>query len=217
MTRPANPELPGKILDTAEHIVASEGHAALSMRRLAAAGGVTPTTLYYYFDSKDHILGLLKLRTAKRLNGKLQRLGSADAGSVLAEVAEAYVAFAEANPRLFELLVEPLPGASALSPEERRTLHFPYFAAERIVGSSAEPISGPPKERVIGPSTERAAADGQARAEAVKRWILLHGFVSLLASGALESILDLHREELKAMFLEIFAEPTGSEGTRRAK
>ncbi len=74
MTRPANPELPGKILDAAEKIVAAQGHDALNMRRLAGAAGITPTTLYYYFDSKDHILAQIKLRAAKRLNGKLQRL-----------------------------------------------------------------------------------------------------------------------------------------------
>lgn len=189
MTRPANPSLPGEILDAAERIVASEGPGALSMRRLAGETGVTPPTLYYYFASKDRLLGLLRLRTAKRLNGKLQRLDLKDTRSALIEMAGAYISFAEENPRLFQLLVAPLADSSALSRDEHRTLHFPYFAAERVVGAAPE----------------RSTGDVSVRDEAMNRWIMLHGFASLLASGALEKVLDLRREELKAMFLEIYA------------
>lgn len=98
MTRPANPELPGKILDAAEKIVAAQGHDALHMRRLADAAGITPTTLYYYFDSKDHILAQIKLRAAKRLNGRLQKLDLSDPAGALRELARAHVAFAEEHP-----------------------------------------------------------------------------------------------------------------------
>ena len=189
MTRPANPELPGKILDAAEKIVAAEGHDSVSMRRLAGAAGVTPTTLYYYFESKDHILAQIKLRTAKRLNGKLQRLDLKDPVQALRELARAYIAFAEENPRLYRVFTERLPRRSLLTDEEHKTLHFSYAAVERALEA---PRQGETRE--IDP-----------RSKAMENWILLHGFVSLLASGALETVVGFDREELKKTFLDIYA------------
>ncbi len=195
MTRPANPELPGEILDTAERIVAAEGHSALHMRRLAEAARVTPTTLYYYFKSKDRILTLLRLRTAKRLNGRLQRMDLSDPRSALVAIADAHIAFAEENPKLYQLLVERLPDPSVLDPDEHRTLHFSYFAAERALDALAT----------------RESRDVNTREKAMTGWIMLHGFVSLLTSGALENVLGLERDELKAKFLEIYAGGVGRE------
>jgi AcrR family transcriptional regulator len=188
MTRPANPKLPGRILDAAEKIVAASGHDALNMRRLADEAGITPTTLYYYFESKDHILSQIKLRAAKRLNGKLQRMDLADPAGALRELARAYIAFAEENPRLYRLFVERLP-APRLSDEEQRTLHFSYFAAERALAA----VAG------------RGPSEPDARTKAMGKWILLHGFVSLLASGALETVVGSDRDELKKTFFDIYA------------
>jgi len=191
MTRPANPELPGKILDAAERIVAASGHDALNMRRLAGAAGVTPTTLYYYFDSKDHILAQIKLRAAKRLNGKLQRLDLSDAAGALRELARAHVAFAEEHPKLYRLFMERAASRPQLTDEEQRTLHFSYFAAERALEALA-----------------KSAGSGiDPHGKAMEKWVLLHGFVSLLTSGALETVVGAGREELKKTFFDIFADP----------
>jgi len=190
MTRPANPELPGKILDAAEKIVAASGHDALHMRRLADAAGVTPTTLYYYFDSKDHILAQIKLRAAKRLNGKLQRLDLADPMGALRELARAHVAFAEEHPRLYRLFMERLPSRPRLTDDEQRTLHFSYFAAERAFEALEKSETG----------------RFDPRSKAMEKWVLLHGFVSLLASGALETVVGAGREELKKTFFDLYAD-----------
>jgi AcrR family transcriptional regulator len=187
--RPSNPELPGKILETAEKIVAAEGHHALAMRRLANEVGITPTTLYYYFDSKDHILAQLKLRAAKRLNGRLQRMNLAEPTGALREFARAYVAFAEENPNLYRLFTEPTAGEAPLSRDEQRTIHFAYFAAERVLGALQQHETG----------------DIDPRTKAMEGWMLLHGFVSLLTSGALETVAGVHRDELKKTFFEIYA------------
>ena len=166
------------------------------MRRLAEAGGVTPTTLYYYFDSKDHILNLLRVRTAKRLNGKLQRLKLTDPKSALVELADGYIAFAEENPRLYRLLVESSPDPTDLSPEERLTLNDPYAALERIIHTFAAPGT-----RVV-----------DTREKAMAIWVVLHGFVSLLTSGVLEKVVDLDRDQLKAKFFEIYSGGVGGRG-----
>jgi len=198
VTRPANPELPGRILDAAERIVAAQGHDALNMRRLAGAAGITPTTLYYYFDSKDHILAQIKLRAAKRLNGKLQRLDLSDPAGALRELARAHVAFAEEHPRLYRLFMERLSSRAPLTEDEQRTLHFSYFAAERALGA-------------LEPRGKSETGGFDPRSGAMEKWVLLHGFVSLLASGALETVVGADREELKKAFFGIFASPARTE------
>jgi len=199
VTLPAIPELPGRILDTAERIVAAEGHDSLNMRRLAGLAGVTPTTLYYYFESKDHILAQIKLRAAKRLNGKLQRLDLGDPVQALRELARAYIAFAEENPRLYRVLTERLPRRSLLTDEEHRTLHFSFVAGERALEALR---NGGTRE--IDP-----------RSKAMENWILLHGFVSLLTSGALETVVGFDREELKSTFFDILSGRLGPSGRSR--
>ncbi len=199
MPRPSNPELPGRILETAEKIVAAEGHHALNMRRLADEVGITPTTLYYYFDSKDHILAQLKLRAAKRLNGRLQRMDLADPARALREFARAYVSFAEENPNLYRLVTERTAGGAPLSRDEERTLHFAYFAAERVLDALKQ----------------RETCEIDPRTKAMEGWMLLHGFVSLLTSGALETVAGVHRDELKKTFFEIYASGMASPGGDR--
>jgi AcrR family transcriptional regulator len=107
MTRPANTRLPESILAAAEQIVADRGHQALNMRSLARRVGVTPTTLYYYFESKDHLLLELKLRAAAMLNRKVNEIDRTK-GPVAAirALGEAYIDFAEAHPQLYRLLVD---------------------------------------------------------------------------------------------------------------
>lgn len=53
-----------KIVATATEILAQEGYAKLSMRRLADRLGTSPMGIYYYFDSKDELLGFLFSRHA---------------------------------------------------------------------------------------------------------------------------------------------------------
>jgi len=46
-----------RIVELALDIIDAEGLAALNMRRLAAAAGVKPMSLYHHFPNKEAILG----------------------------------------------------------------------------------------------------------------------------------------------------------------
>lgn len=61
MPRPALSDLQlvetrARIIAEAGHIIAAEGYAALSMRRLASTVGLTAGALYRYFPNKHHVL-----------------------------------------------------------------------------------------------------------------------------------------------------------------
>jgi AcrR family transcriptional regulator len=45
-----------QILDTARHLMISEGYEGLSLRKLASELRVTPTAIYFYFKSKEAIV-----------------------------------------------------------------------------------------------------------------------------------------------------------------
>lgn len=47
------------ILDAAMRLLKTEGEAGLSMRKIAKQLGVTPTSIYGYFENKDHLLAAL--------------------------------------------------------------------------------------------------------------------------------------------------------------
>ncbi|HTZ71934.1 MAG TPA: TetR/AcrR family transcriptional regulator [Acetobacteraceae bacterium] len=75
----------GEILDAAKRIFIEEGYAQATMRRIAAAVGVSPTAIYLHFSDKDAILKaiaedffaelLVKLQQTQTHEGpKLQRL-----------------------------------------------------------------------------------------------------------------------------------------------
>jgi len=45
-----------EILDAAAQLFVEHGYAGTSMNALAKAAGITPTTIYWYFDDKDAVL-----------------------------------------------------------------------------------------------------------------------------------------------------------------
>lgn len=49
----------GEILDSCFRLMAEEGYAAATMRRIASAAGVSTGTLYHYFPDKEAILAAL--------------------------------------------------------------------------------------------------------------------------------------------------------------
>lgn len=56
-----------RILDAAEVVVAREGHAGATTRRIAAEAGVDKRVLSYYFDSREALLAEVISRTAARV------------------------------------------------------------------------------------------------------------------------------------------------------
>lgn len=187
MTRLANPELPERILEETERFVIQEGHEALTMRALARRVGVTATSMYHYFDSKEDLLRRVKLRAAERLNRRIRSIDPAlPPDQVLHRLGEEYLAFAEEQPNLYRLLFESPVGE--LAEGERPVLYFTYDVARAAL--------------------ERLAAAGKEPAEprymAMMGWIMLHGFASLLMTGTLQLAEGMDRDTLRTVFLHFY-------------
>ncbi|MDO8768457.1 MAG: TetR/AcrR family transcriptional regulator [Burkholderiaceae bacterium] len=48
-----------ELIDIARHIFLTEGHPAITIRRITTTAGVTPMAFYWYFDSKDALLAVI--------------------------------------------------------------------------------------------------------------------------------------------------------------
>ncbi len=92
-----------RILDEARQLVMQKGWDRFSLRALARAVGLSPASLYEYFDGKEAILEAVAERGRKRLLDELRSV-PADAEHRLVELAMAYVSFARQHREDFMLL-----------------------------------------------------------------------------------------------------------------
>ena len=190
MARPANPQLPARILKAAEKVVRARGHEAINMRDLAAQVGVTATAIYHYFRGKPELLLQLKLRAVELLNERIRLLDPAlDPMELLHRLGREYVAFAEEHPNLYRLVFEAPIGRTSLAASEQSVLYFTYRTArgalERLVARGQYPVD--------------------PRYGAMMGWIMLHGFSSLMMSGSLQPAEGMDRDELRELFLRFYS------------
>ena len=189
MTRLANPELPERILEEAERIVAESGHEALNMRDLARRVGVSATAIYHYFDGKEALLLQLKLAAADKLNRRIRAIDpQLDPHESLHRLGAQYIEFAEEHPNLYRLLFETPIGATPLGQTDQPVLYYTYYAARNALermAASQEHLTDPRYGAMMG-------------------WIMLHGFCSLLMSGTLQLAEGMDRTELKELFLRFY-------------
>ena len=94
------------ILEAARDLVASEGYAGLSMRRLAASIGYTAKTIYLHFTDKDDLLSELIEADMADLVAHLEAAAEAesDPSQRLNAVALAYVAYGIDHPHAYQIM-----------------------------------------------------------------------------------------------------------------
>lgn len=94
------------VADAARALFATEGYGAVSMRRVADAAGVTPKTVYSYFDSKIDLLRGLWSDIFRTVFGDLDRIAEQDAHAPtrLAAVCTAYVRYWVDHPDHYRLV-----------------------------------------------------------------------------------------------------------------
>ncbi|MFZ6848941.1 TetR/AcrR family transcriptional regulator [Undibacterium sp. RuRC25W] len=66
-----------EILEAARHILASEGYAGLSMRKVASEVGISLSNVQHYFQSKDVLMEAVLLMTMNQFQEKIDHITSA--------------------------------------------------------------------------------------------------------------------------------------------
>lgn len=161
------PELHDLALRTAARIVAREGIAALTARRLATAIGYTVGSLYLIFRNLDDLILQLNAQTLDELHAEASAVGEKhpDPRARLLALAVAYVRFADEHRSLWRLVFE-----------HRQPAKLPAWYPERVARIFAL------VERAL---TELAPARRPAEVRQAARavWGGVHGICVLAMTG----------------------------------
>lgn len=102
-TPAAKEELRGRILQEAIVLFVDEGYHGFTMRKLATRIGYTPTTIYFYFKSKDELLFEV-ISNGWALFREYIGVAQGDPLISLTRLGERYLDFAFENPELYKLM-----------------------------------------------------------------------------------------------------------------
>ena len=90
-------EIKEMVLDAAETIVINEGYSALTVRKIAMEVGYTVGSIYMVFANMADLVTHIKANTMDDLSAQLQQLPNCAPERYIAELAKAYLKFAEQN------------------------------------------------------------------------------------------------------------------------
>ncbi|QKW18857.1 TetR/AcrR family transcriptional regulator [Kitasatospora sp. NA04385] len=165
------------IVRAARELAEAEGWDAVTTRRLAERIEYSQPVLYSHFSGKDAIVAAVAVEGCAEL-AALLRAAAADVDDpreAFAAVARGYLAFAEANPALYDAIFT-LPSTLPFgTPEAPAPLHEAFAAIAEPATRSARACGHDP-----GGYTELA-------------WSALHGMVTLARNGRLRPDLDQPR------------------------
>jgi AcrR family transcriptional regulator len=171
-----------RIAETALKLLESGGEDGVSMRRVAAAVGITPMAIYHHFADRKTLLNFVVDREFTKYSESLQatpRRGTYE--SQILTCMDAYIDYAFAHPRIFDyVFAEPRPGARRF-PED--------FRARR------SPTLNP-----VADLLQKAMEAGYLKQDdvwelAMELWAHTHGYVALYRGGRF----DLPEKEFRAL------------------
>jgi AcrR family transcriptional regulator len=145
----------GEIIDAARDLAEADGWAAVTMRRLAGALGVTQPVLYSAFDSRQALIDAVALEGFSDIAVALEAVEATPMARM-----RAYLDFAAASPRVYEAMFSMPLGLAFAADDTPEPLHRAFSAVQAVFPD----------------------ADG-TRAEVA--WSTLHGLAMLQAGGRL--------------------------------
>jgi len=153
-------------------LVAERSAAELSLREVARRAGVTYAAPYHHFADKSALLAAVACQGFEGLAADLERAAArrTTLRTELLAMAEAYVAFAVANPSHYRVMF--LPEAKASSDSDALRM-----AGDRAFGMLLERVA---RGRPNAPERERLVL-------ATAVWAALHGLSLLAMDGVLEN------------------------------
>jgi len=171
-----------RLLAAARDILLADGSAAVSMRRVAAASGVTPMTIYRHFDDRDALLAAVADASFAEIAHRwATRPRSTDFEARWAELLDDHLDFAFGQPRLYDFMfTEPREGARRW-PDDFRA------------GAS-------PSLNLVADAMTEGVRQGVLRDEDVWEWALtiaalLHGLIQMYRGGRI----DLPEADLRSL------------------
>lgn len=161
-----------RLTSIATELFVSEGVEALSLRKLAAAAGMSRSTPYGYFETKQEIIDSVRAQGFDRMTARCaEALARArEPLTQMRELGRTVVQFALAEPKIYQLMFSgPV-----------FTANVPPILAEAVRRFRA--VSRPPLENAIRLGLVEGDADALRRAT----WAAFHGLITLGLHGHLD-------------------------------
>jgi AcrR family transcriptional regulator len=129
-----------QILDVARDVAESEGWAAVTSRRLAAAIGYTQPVLYAHFPGgKTEIMRTVALSGFAELATATRAAAAGSAGPpAVAAVARAYLDFARAHPALYDAMFQLPIDARFAQDDAEAELRAGFDALRAVIGDNGD-------------------------------------------------------------------------------
>jgi AcrR family transcriptional regulator len=181
-------ELAGLVIEAAEALAREEGLRGVAMRRIAAAIGYAPGSIYNAVGDLDEVVLRVNARTLERLRDDLARAVDptrAPLDNALA-VADAYLSFVTAQPRLWGLLLEHVLPKGSEFPD---WYDMALSETTRLVDEVLRPLIPDEAER---------------RRSVATLWAALHGLASLATSGKLAIVDEDDPREMARLLVRRF-------------
>lgn len=164
-----------KLLEVARQLLINNGYRGFSLREVARETGVSATSIYLHFDSKDHLIHTLMGEAIDDLNGKLKKVYTTTQNPVkrLETFAEAYVDYALNHPHEYQIIYAVSSDGMSRYPKEKfREARKGY---ELLTDTIQEAVS---KDILI---------EEDPRTAAYTFWAQLHGVMSVVLSKRLDT------------------------------
>lgn len=209
----------GRILDEAVAIISEQGFKRFSMRRLASRLGMTATTIYNYYSSKDELYLMILTRGFEELAQSFQEIDRTRSGTPdkIREMIRAYVDFGIGNSHYYNIMF---------------TSDAPKYLD--YVGTTIEPVASFEKATALelinitsgvvrGFLSKAGISDETVRYLVLRLWTSLHGIIALYNSRVFHEVevdpaatVDRMVDDLIASFQNLLARYAGPrEGENR--
>lgn len=191
-TADRDPDVPRRLIDAAAAVLADEGPAALTTRRLAREVGASTMAVYTHFGGMPALVRAVVAHGFDRLYARVDAVPlTGDTLSDLTAMAAAYRAHALEHPQLYAVMFGSTPlGGYRLTPQER-AVGLPAF--EQLVHGVRRTMDAGVLRR-----DDPAAVAGQL-------WTALHGYLMLELAGFHEVVDDPETQLLQPLLAHLVA------------
>lgn len=187
------------LLDAGESLLEERGLAALSLREVARAAGVSHTAPYRHFKDKAALLRGIAARGFERLRNDIMEVSERHDDPVqrLTEAAAVYVTLAVRHPAQTQLMFGGDLNVTADDAEYRKTSRAAYQALQSIIADGIE----------------RGTFRGPLRDSSLTAWSTVHGLSTLIiagveaGTGGEEQLRDLSRSTAQQIIRGLAAGP----------
>lgn len=164
-----------EILEISRSMLFEDGYKSLSMRKIAKKAGVSATSIYLYFENKDHLLHTLIEESVEDLSRHIEKnaLPVEHCIDRFKAIIRGYVDFGLTYPEKYEIIYKVKSDSMARYPKEK--FRKARRAYELLV-------------KTIEESVEKGQMDvDKPLVAAYSIWAQLHGIVSVVSTGRLDS------------------------------